>query len=116
MNFGRPNTQRKPTASVITAQRESTTAKESQPSVGTTAFTKKIKPVEIAAAAFQCHQSQMPSRHSVSNEGVYSLSDFGLAYTAVGPDTPGVNDPFEHIDPATIHGVGTPATTQTPEP
>ena len=60
--------------------------------------------VEIAAAAFQCHKSQLRSdRHAVRNEGVYSLSDFGLAYTAVGPDTPGVNDPFEHIDPATIH-------------
>ena len=63
--------------------------------------------MEIATAAFECHQSQMPSRHAVRNEGVYSLSDFGLAYTAVGPDTPGVNDPFEHIDPETIHGTGT---------
>ena len=66
-----------------------------------------LTPVEIASAAFECHQSQMPSRHAVRNEGVYSLSDFGLAYTAVGPDTPGVNDPFEHIDPETIHGTGT---------
>lgn len=63
-----------------------------------------LTPVEIATAAFQCHQSQLPSRHAVRNEGVYSLSDFGLAYSAVGLDTPGVNDPFEHIDPATIHG------------
>ena len=54
--------------------------------------------VEVAQEAFACHQSQLPSRHAVTNEGIYSLSDFGLAYTAVGADTPGVNDMFEHID------------------
>lgn len=68
--------------------------------------------VEIAAAAFACHQSQLPSRHAVTNEGVYSLADFGLAYTTVGTDTPGVNDLFEHIDPSALHG----GTTASPEP
>jgi len=71
-----------------------------------------LTPVEIAAAAFQCHHSQLPSRHAVTNEGVYSLSSFGLAYTAVGADTPGVNDPFEHIDPSSLHGGPTAAPTE----
>ena len=71
-----------------------------------------LTPVEIATAAFQCHQSQLPSRHAVLNEGVYSMSDFGLAYTTVGLDTPEVNDPFEHIDPTSLHSYSTP----TPEP
>lgn len=53
---------------------------------------------EAAVNAFQCHVSQVKhGRHSVKNEGVYDLSAYGLAYTAVGPDTPGVNDMFEHI-------------------
>ena len=52
---------------------------------------------EVAADAFLCHASQHSDRHAVRNEGVYSLSDFGLAYTVVGEDTPGKNDPFEHI-------------------
>ena len=71
-------------------------------------------PVEIATAAFQCHQSQLTSRHQMLNEGVYSLSDFGLAYTTVGLDTPDLNDPFEHIDPTTLHSLSTPAPTDTP--
>ena len=76
-----------------------------------------LTPVEIATAAFECHQSQLPSTHAVRNEGVYSLSDFGLAYTTVGPDTPDVNDPFEHIDPMTLHSLnGTPAATSAPAP
>ena len=52
---------------------------------------------EVAEEAFLCHESQMISRHRVTDEGVYSLSDFGLAYTTVGYDTEGLNDPFEHI-------------------
>ena len=52
---------------------------------------------DAATEAFQCHQSQLPSRHSVQDQGIYSLTDFGLAYTTVGADTPGVNDMFEHI-------------------
>lgn len=54
---------------------------------------------EVAEEAFLCHESQMTSRHRVTDEGVYSLSDFGLVYTTVGLDTEGLNDPFEHIDP-----------------
>ena len=70
--------------------------------------------VEVAAEAFACHESQLPSRHAVTNEGIYSLSDFGLAYTTVGADTPGVNDMFEHIDPAVLHAAATPEPTATP--
>ena len=55
---------------------------------------------DVAVEAFLCHGSQLPSRHAVRNEGVYSLSDFGLAYTSVGFDTEGRNDPFEHIETA----------------
>ena len=51
---------------------------------------------EVAEEAFLCHESQMVSRHRVTNKGVYNLSDFGLAYTTVGFDTEGRNDPFEH--------------------
>ena len=68
----------------------------------------------MAAEAFACHESQLPSRHAVTNEGIYSLSDFGLAYTTVGADTPGVNDMFEHIDPAVLHAAATPEPTATP--
>ena len=75
-----------------------------------------LTPVEIAAAAFQCHKSQLPSRHAVTNEGVYSMSDFGLAYTTVGLDTAEVNDPFEHIDPAVLHSLATPTPEPTPTP
>lgn len=73
-------------------------------------------PVEIARDAFKFHRSQRKARHKVRNEGAYSMSDFGLVYSAVGPDTPGRNDPFEHIDPATIHGSGTPLPSETAAP
>lgn len=51
---------------------------------------------EVATAAFEWHVTQHNGHHWVKNEGVYSLSDFGLAYTTVGSDTEGKNDPFEH--------------------
>jgi LmbE family N-acetylglucosaminyl deacetylase/Leucine-rich repeat (LRR) protein len=73
-------------------------------------------PVEIATEAFECHQSQLPSRHAVRNEGIYSLSDFGLAYTTVGTDTTGLNDPFEHIDPVALHNIYAATSTATAEP
>lgn len=76
--------------------------------------------VQIAAEAFACHVSQLPSRHAVTNEGIYSLSDFGLAYSTVGPDTPGGNDLFENIDPAVLRAAATPmpepTSAPTPEP
>lgn len=54
---------------------------------------------DVASEAYACHISQQATKHRVRSEGVYSLSDFGLAYSAVGPDTPGKNDPFEHLSP-----------------
>lgn len=51
---------------------------------------------EVATEAFKCHKTQNNGHHWVKNEGVYSMSDFGLTYTTVGPDTKGLNDPFEH--------------------
>lgn len=72
--------------------------------------------VQAATEAFQCHVSQLPSRHSVKNSGIYSLSDFGLSYTTVGEDTRGVNDMFEHIDPAVLKTNATPAPVETPAP
>ena len=53
----------------------------------------------VACDAYQCHASQVRrGRYSVTNEGLFDLTAFGLAYTDVGPDTPGVNDMFEHIE------------------
>ncbi len=53
---------------------------------------------EVAKLAFEKHASQIENGyHRVRNEGAYSLSDFGLYYSAVGPDT-GTNDMFENID------------------
>lgn len=51
---------------------------------------------DVATEAFECHASQHTGRHWVKNEGVYSMTDFGLAYTTVGNDTYGVNNPFEN--------------------
>ena len=69
---------------------------------------------EIAKEAFQCHRSQLHGRHSVTNQGIYSLSDFGLAYTTVGNDTPLVNDMFEHIDPSALTVTPSPEPTEAP--
>ena len=73
-------------------------------------------PVEIATEAFTCHQSQLPSRHAVRNEGVYDLSAFGLAYSTVGEDTSGLNDPFEHVAPDSLHTHATPTPVPTDSP
>jgi LmbE family N-acetylglucosaminyl deacetylase/Leucine-rich repeat (LRR) protein len=73
-------------------------------------------PFDIATEAFECHKSQLQKRHAVRNEGIYSLSDFGLAYTTVGTDTAGLNDPFEHIDPAALHNIHAATSAATAEP
>lgn len=54
--------------------------------------------LEAAQDAFLCHKSQSNSKHGGKTEGVYDRSLFGLACSAVGPDTPGVNDMFENIE------------------
>ena len=57
---------------------------------------------EIAKEAFAEHVSQVQVGHySVLNEGKYSLSDFGLYYSAVGPDLL-KNDMFENIAPESL--------------
>ena len=79
---------------------------------------------EIAQEAYACHQSQRLWNHLCNNQDENSLERFGLVYTTVGTDT-GLNDLFEHIDPATVSGVirtaepteaPTEAPTETPAP
>lgn len=54
--------------------------------------------MDIASAAFAEHKSQVKIDHyRVSNDGFYRLSDFGLCFSTVGPDTKGKNDLFEHV-------------------
>lgn len=54
--------------------------------------------LEVLREAFLCHESQRYSRHADRTDGVYDPSLFGLAYTTVGPDTPGLNDMLENIE------------------
>lgn len=75
-----------------------------------------LTPAQIAAAALKCHASQLSLPHTVAKGEKYSLCDFGLVYTAVGPDTPGLNDPFEHIDPASLHSLPAPSSPELPSP
>lgn len=67
----------------------------------------------MAAEAFQEHVSQLHTRHSCTNEGIYSLENFGLYYTAVGLDVQ-KDDFMENIDPITLSNYVAP--TPTPEP
>ena len=62
-------------------------------------------PLEVAASAFKCHESQQgysqktrsgkTFRFEVKADGMYSNSKFGLAWTSVGPDE-ARNDFMEH--------------------
>ncbi len=75
---------------------------------------------EVATLAYEEHSSQIENGyHRVRNEGVYSLSDFGLYYSAVGADS-GINDMFENIDEKLLSTYvapePTPAPTQSPVP
>ncbi len=63
--------------------------------------------VEVAKEAYGEHLSQQDTRHSVTNEGIYSLSDFGLAYSTVGLDT-GSNELMEHIDASLLCNAAAP--------
>ncbi len=81
---------------------------------------------EAATEAYQWHASQTKKNNHFVSVKEYSIAEFGLAYTAVGEDTDGVNDMFEHIDPMTLsvtptpeptpEPTETPAPTATPEP
>lgn len=53
--------------------------------------------LDMAKEGFDCNKSQIISV-KVEESGRYDCRKFGLAYTTVGNDTPGVNDFFEHID------------------
>lgn len=65
---------------------------------------------ECATEAFRYHETQIvKDDHHVSTTE-YSIAEYGLAYTSVGPDTPGENDMFEHIGPYSL------SVTPTPEP
>lgn len=70
---------------------------------------------EISKAAFQMHVSQAKASHyDDNNQGVYSLSDYGLYYSSVGADTG--NDMFEHIDPELLSNYVPPTPTPMPTP
>lgn len=71
---------------------------------------------ELAKEAYAEHISQQHGRHSVTNEGIYSLSAFGLAFSTVGADTES-NDMMENIDPSLLLlTASTPEPEETPEP
>ncbi len=71
---------------------------------------------EAAVDAFEFHESQTQKNNHHVSTTEYSIAEFGLAYTTVGEDTPGVNDLFEHIDPDTLSVTPAPTATPTPEP
>ena len=57
---------------------------------------------ETAVEAYKLYVSQQQPQYRVEpRDSVKSCYSFGLAYTAVGPDE-AKNDPFEHIDPASL--------------
>lgn len=70
--------------------------------------------IDISKAAYEEHISQVKADHySVTNEGVYSLADYGLFFSAVGSDT-GAKDLFEHIDPESLSNYIPPTPTLLP--
>ncbi|MEA4938239.1 MAG: PIG-L family deacetylase [Christensenella sp.] len=72
--------------------------------------------IEVATAAFAEHKSQVKVDHyRVRNDGFYRLSDFGLAFSAVGADT-GKNDLLEHIDPSNLSNYVASASIAPPSP
>ena len=53
---------------------------------------------EMAREGYHCHASQLVWQNYVLEFGAYDCRKFGLAYTTVGYDTPGLNDMFENVD------------------
>ena len=53
---------------------------------------------DVACAAFKKHRTQQSGKYEVEDWGPYNNSLFGLWFSAVGDDTPGANDMFEHIE------------------
>ena len=52
---------------------------------------------DVACEGFKKHRTQQGGKYEVKDSGPYDNRIFGLYFTAVGADTPGVNDMFEHI-------------------
>lgn len=71
---------------------------------------------ETAKEAFLMHPTQTKKDNHHVSKTEYSLAEFGLAYTTVGEDTPGVNDMFEHIDPFALSVKPTLEPTEIPAP
>ena len=71
--------------------------------------------LEIAQKAYECHVSQLEYHHNVYDSGKYSSAEYGLAYTAVGPDALG-GDFFENIPPEDLTDYVPPTPSPTPEP
>ncbi|MEZ4509942.1 MAG: PIG-L family deacetylase [Eubacteriales bacterium] len=69
--------------------------------------------LEVANEAYHMHVSQLEYHRNVYGSGAYSSANFGLAYSAVGPDEE-KNDLFEHIDPAALTTYFAPAPSATP--
>ena len=69
--------------------------------------------LEIANEAYHIHVSQLEYHRNVYGSGAYSSADYGLAYSAVGPDE-AKNDLFEHIDPAALTTYVAPAPSPAP--
>lgn len=53
--------------------------------------------MEMARTGYSFHVSQQ-NNFSMHESGSWDCRKFGLAYTNVGLDTPGVSDMFEHVD------------------
>ena len=71
---------------------------------------------DAAKEAYQCHATQTKNNNHEVSTTQYSIAEFGLAYTAVGEDTSGMNDMFEHIDPYTLSVTPSPEPTEEPTP
>ena len=71
--------------------------------------------LEVANEAYHMHASQLEYHKNVYGAGEYSSADYGLAYSAVGPDE-AKNDFFEHVDPAGLTTCVAPAPAAAPEP
>jgi Uncharacterized proteins, LmbE homologs len=52
--------------------------------------------LDMAIEGYHCHKSQLRWRYHVREWGKYDCRQFGLAYTTVGYDTPGLGDLFEN--------------------
>ncbi|MDO4543789.1 MAG: PIG-L family deacetylase [Clostridia bacterium] len=70
---------------------------------------------EIAALAYECHESQQSGVHPISEYGEYGVRYFGLAYSNVGLDS-GKNDMFENIEQELLVSYTPPEATITPSP